>query len=230
MKPLNITAHLLVAALFIVLLALTPHLPRLLGDELVTPQSLVQAKVKPATHVISTATLTEEANCSATAIARHALLTASHCEAPSDYVSIDGVPGYRIDGVIRDNNDHSILLIRGIEFKDFIPLGSRELRDSEPVFIWGNPSLNGAIFIRQLHQGKYRGSHVIKGRLVDVLGFQSYHGDSGSGVFTSAGELLGVVSFIGSVATPPEGIIAAATGAVRLAFTTADKDKAANFK
>ena len=228
MKPWNLAAHLLVILVFCAALAVAPHFPRLLGAELV--ESTTHAKVKPATHVISTATLTEESNCSATSIGRHALLTASHCEAPSDFISIDGVPGYRIDEVIRDNNDHSILLIRGVDFKDFIPLGSRELRASEQVFIWGNPSLNGAIFIKQLHKGPYRASHVVKGRIVDVLGFQSFHGDSGSGVFSAKGELLGVVSFIGSVPIPPEGIIVAATGAVRLAFTSADRDRAANFE
>jgi len=225
-KPLTLTANLLLVAFFFVLLALPP---RILSEAL-QDNVQVQAKVKSSTHVIFTATMTEEANCSATSIARHAILTASHCESPSDFVSIDGVPGYRVDGVIRDGGDHSILLIRGADFKDFIPLGGRELRASEPVFIWGNPSLSGVVYIQQLHRGLYRASHALKGRIVDVLGFQSFHGDSGAGVFSARGELLGVVSFIGSMPIPPEGAIQVATGAVRLAFTTADIDKATNFK
>lgn len=223
-----------VVACFLGLLALLLLLPPLFLSEAIRGEDnahQVQAKVKSSTHVIFSATLTEEANCSATSIARHAILTASHCESPSDFVSIDGVPGYRVDGVIRDGGDHSILLIRGADFKDFIPLGSRELRASEPVFIWGNPSLSGVVYIQQLHKGPYRASHALKGRIVDVLGFQSFHGDSGAGVFSSAsGELLGVVSFIGSMPIPPEGTIQAATGAVRLAFTTADIARAESFK
>lgn len=219
--------QLLVVLVLVSGLAVTPHLSQAVATE---TSRAVRDKVRPATHVISASSFTEDSNCSATSIAPHALLTASHCETPSDFVGIDGVPGYRIDGIIRDGNDHSILLIKGIEFKDFIPLGSRELRESEPVFIWGNPSLSGAIFIKQLRMGKYRASHVHKGRIVDVLGFTGHKGDSGSGVFSAKGELLGVVSFIGSVPIPPEGIIQDASGAVRLAFTTIDRDRAANFK
>lgn len=222
-------AHSLVALMLVAGLAVTPYLSQALDTE---PSRIaaIQAKAKPSTHVIHFATLTTESNCSATSISRHGLLTASHCEEPSDFVSIDGVPGYRVDAVIRDGNDHSILLIRGIEFKDFIPLGTRELRESEPVFIWGNSSLQGIVYTKQLHQGKYRVSQAFKGRIVDVLDFQSFHGDSGSGVFSSKGELLGVVSFIGHMPIPPEGTIQPATGAVRLAFTSADRQKVADFK
>lgn len=225
MKPLKLLANLVLVLLLVGALSVTPLL---LSTESkgVTP---VQDRVKAATHVISTATLTEESNCSATAIARHALLTASHCESPSDLLSIDGVPGYRITATVRDGNDHTILLIAGIAFESFVPLGFRELRSAEHVFIWGNPSLNGVVYIKQLHEGTYRASHVHKGRIVDVLGFQSYHGDSGSGVFTSAGELLGVVSFIGSIPLPT-GEVIAATGAVRLAFSKADRERAVSFK
>jgi len=224
MKPLVLLA--LVLSTFAAL-AVPPYLSQVQSDAALVE---IQRKVKASTHVLYFATLTTESNCSGTSIARHALLTASHCEAPTDFISIDGVPGYRVDSVIRDNNDHSILLIKAVDFKDFIVLGSRALRESELVFIWGNPSLHGVVYIKQLHQGHYRAAHAFKGRIVDVLGFQSFQGDSGSGVFSAKGELLGVVSYVGNMPMPPEGHISHATGAVRLAFTDADRRRAAEFK
>lgn len=224
MTPLKLLARLTV----IVLVGALALSPLFLSVE-TTATSAIQQRAKPATHVISTAGFTEESNCSATAIGRHALLTASHCEAPSDIVSIDGVPGYKIAEILRDANDHSILLLAGATFDAFVPLGSRELKSGEQVFIWGNPSVSGAVYIKQLHKGTYRATHVFKARLVDVLDFQSFPGDSGSGVFSATGELLGVVSFIGSIPLP-SGEIIAATGAVRLAFSKAQLDKAASFK
>lgn len=189
------------------------------------------SKVKAATHVIYTATITEEANCSATAVARHALLIASHCEAPVDSISIDGVAGYKIDGILRDASEHSILLISGADFKAFVPITVRDYRFEEKVFIWGNPSLApGIVYVKQFRTGKYIGTHTHKGKLVDVVGFEGRHGDSGSGIFSvETGELLGVLSFIGQVPVPPAGEVQTAIGCVRLAFTKEQLDKAAKF-
>lgn len=190
-----------------------------------------EARVKPATHQTYTSTLNEDASCSATAVARHALLTASHCEAPTDDLTIDGVPGYKVGARLRDGNDHTIYLIANADFDKFVPVTVREFQPGENVFIWGNPSIGeGIVYVRQLHKGQYKGTHSFKGRFIDVLGFQGFHGDSGSGVFNQSGELLGVVTFIGQVPMSPAGDVIVATGAVRLAFSKEQLKQAAEFK
>jgi S1-C subfamily serine protease len=215
----------------LLVLAFVAFAPFFLCEEGCATAPSAEVRVKAATHTIGTKTFVEESICSATAIGRHAILTASHCEAPSEELSIDLVPGFKIDKILRDGNDHSILLIANADFEKFVPLGiPRELHPGEPVFIWGNPSYQGVVYLIQLRKGKYRASHTLKSKFVDILDFVGHEGDSGAAVFSEAGEILGVVTFVGQIPVPPKGEVIPASGAVRLAFTKTQLDTAASFK
>src|SRR5947209_5477529 len=58
-------------------------------------------------------------SCSATAIAPHALLTASHCSTISAVIKIDTKDADLL-GTMGDGLDHTIILLGDIEFKDTV--------------------------------------------------------------------------------------------------------------
>lgn len=192
-------------------------------------QTKAEKEVRKVTHLVRMQSLDQDNGCSATAIGPHAILTATHCEAPSDLIGIDGTDGYPIVGHIRDGNDHTIFLLGGITFPYYAVVRPREFRPSEFVFIWGNPSIGPIQYVAQLTTGSYIASHVFQGRIVDVFGMKSERGDSGSGVFDAKGNLIGVVTFGGMIKVPPDGRDARIAGAIRLNFPPSAYEKAANF-
>lgn len=182
-------------------------------------------KSKRYVHVIYQNRFGDEMYCSAVAVAPHALLTASHCEAPTNRLTIDGISGYHIDSVIRDEYDHSIYLIKDASFDDYTPLVTRAPSESTPVFVWGNPEM--VMFV--LYKGHKLRSVSMLGTVVTVFNFAGKVGDSGSGVFTEDGDLVGVVSrledYIDSNGKEQKGL-----ATLPIKFTDAELQKAANFK
>ena len=80
-----------------------------------TKHNPIVAQAHKTTHHIEMETILGGGSCSATSIGPHALLTASHCEAPSDVIAVDDVKQI-IVRVIRDGRDHSIYLLDGPAF------------------------------------------------------------------------------------------------------------------
>ena|SRR6202795_1574743 len=162
--------------------------------------------------------------CSATAIGPHALLTATHCEAPTDDLLIRHAD--RVAIVVqrfRDGNDHTIYLIKNVTFADYVIVDlSNKLGQGTNVFMFGCP---GTL------QDMYRRGYVA-GKEEDMILFDmaDWHGDSGAGIFSEDGKLVAVVSLLVSQSKPDELENAIRfTGAFPLAFTQEQLDKARAF-
>ena len=131
--------------------------------------------------------------CSATAIGPHAILTASHCESPTDAISIRGYEDAKIhiDRIIRDDRDHSIFLLSGVTFEHYTALDlDYKPVQGEQVFIFGNPGSLSDIY----RDGSVAGTTFNKDTDVLLVNLNGWHGDSGSGLFTASGKLIGVLA------------------------------------
>jgi len=137
------------------------------------------------THSTSSTTKFGTDSCSATAIGPHALLTASHCEAPTSVITVDDTE-FTIMSIVRDGADHTIYTLSGDAFKDYATISTDELAVSDDVFIFGNPGDMEDI----LRKG-YVCAVGSASYLIDLNGF---YGDSGSGLFNTKGKIVGVLS------------------------------------
>jgi|SRR5579859_981248 len=163
------------------------------------------------THKIRQQTIVEGASCSATAIGVNALLTASHCELPTDTIVVDGNLAHVL-GIIRDGNDHTIYLL-DIAFTDYASFAKALPEIGDDIFAFGNPSGFTDLFRR----GTVAGITNADGNfLEELLGddgdgvpqakkyyfdFNGWPGDSGAALFNQAGEILGVIS-VGKLIQP----------------------------
>ena len=166
------------------------------------------------THQISEASIVGgRHNCSGTAIAPHAILTASHCEQPTDTLAVDGPKGVMmIQGVERDGYDHTIYEVSGT-FKNFSEFSDTPLRVGDNVFIFGNPGqesdvLRKGYVAREPEKATSLLAEIMSGG-VDrpyVFDLNGFFGDSGSAVFNEDGKIAGIISMIASqaVAEPDE--------------------------
>jgi hypothetical protein len=185
----------------------------LLGFSFTAPEP-VTAHVSPelqtqraAQHHIHEGTILEGASCSSTAIGPHALLTASHCELATPTVNIDG-HNYQITEILRDGDDHSIFIIPGITFPDFLPVDERPIVEGEDLHGWGWPRDNKD----PLYRVGVGGPNLSSEFDVNAYGiyYPAFHGDSGSAVISAEGKIVGVVSL---------GDESAHTVTFRLSFT-----------
>jgi V8-like Glu-specific endopeptidase len=184
-----------------------------------------ETKAHAASYQIGQITVSGGGRCSATAIGPHALLTASHCEAPTDELYIRGQEGnpFQIVGRIRDEQDHTIFLLKGVTFSDYADvLPADKFEQGEDVFTFGNPGK-----WQDIYQRGYVAGVLVDDSLAAALGhgdpdevlldFQAYPGESGAGVFNSEGKLLTVVAADDIQAKPDEAISFAS--AYRLNFS-----------
>jgi hypothetical protein len=157
--------------------------------------TIKRADTPKSTHKIEQETMFGMGTCSATAIGKHALLTATHCELSTDELDVDGV-SVKIVQRLRDGNDHTIYLIEGKTFTDIAAFSPNALQLGDPVFLWGNP--RGLVHLYR--QGFYAGKQRPPGKPFwpDVLMFDLNigPGDSGGALFNSNGEIVAVVSMM----------------------------------
>jgi len=193
-----------------------------------------KASIIIAQHVLSL----PDGDCSATVIGPQAILTATHCEAASDDLFVGGLKNpLKIVGRIRDDNDHTIFLVDGFRFANFVPVALKDtLEASEDVFTWGAPGELDNIFQRGYVAGRSRDTSMAaqfgEGNPDLVLfSFQAYPGTSGSGIFNESGALIAVVSqcYVNQTKREDITVSLAFAGAYALAFTQADIDKAVAF-
>lgn len=198
---------------------------------LLTTMSAAQLKpaelaARAATHVIAQATISSAYQCSATAIGPHALLTASHCELPTDSLFMDeSTDKVKIADRIRDEYDHTIYLLKGVTFEHY---SSVRLNDAfaqgEEVFVFGNPGTWENIFRRGYITGTCNRFPISQ----ILYSFEDDHGDSGAGVFAADGALITVISRREPDGDPETaGLSLAASFALH--FTPADITRAAKF-
>lgn len=127
--------------------------------------------------------------CSATAVGPHEIETAAHClqfrlqtiSNPTGGVGSPTIVASRATGV-----DRVRVTLSGVTFAKWAKPG--KAKQGERVRFWGQPL--GFPFV-------YREGHVAAvyadGFVVDAT---TCHGDSGSGLFSDAGELVGIVSAV----------------------------------
>lgn len=138
-------------------------------------------------------TINDDSMCSATAIGPHAIITATHCELPSKVIAVR-VGGKAtvctIAGRARDDFDHTIYLLNDITFTDYVDVGP-PFAVADDIFMWGNPGDWQDVFQRGYIAGIYSQPEKPVEWLIDV---QAFPGESGAGIFSPDGKLVGVLT------------------------------------
>lgn len=145
------------------------------------------------THKIYMKTITGRGHCSATAIGPYALLSASHCEEPTDRVMVDD-SWHNIDHMVRDGYDHTIFyLADAIPFDQWARVKVVVPEQGSIVAMAGNPGMATSIY----RDGTFAGEidHVFQGEIY-LFNFASFIGDSGAGLFAEDGTLFAVESLL----------------------------------
>jgi len=176
-------------------------------------------------HVIHQELMGDTVDCSATAVGPHALVTATHCELASDDIDIDGTQNNQIVKTIRDRHDHTIYLLKGIEFKTFARFSKDPTPPRLTVFAWCNPSM----YMHQLRTGSYTGSKSYGGRVIQLYDLKVERGDSGSAIFNYSGEIVGVVSLRADILALSGDPKLKGCGSITLNFSAAELEKARTF-
>ena len=180
-------------------------------------------KAHKASYQIAQVTVTDRAFCSATAIGPQALLTATHCELPDEVVVVRGVGPLDIVARTRDGNDHTILLVKGAIFADYVDVALDSIQVTDDVFTIGNPGHWKDIYQR----GYVAGVLHQDDEYVILLDLQAFPGESGAGIFNPAGKLVAVIA---SNVPQTEGELQMdLAGAMPLQFSQKDLDKARAF-
>jgi hypothetical protein len=146
------------------------------------------------------------AGCSATAVGEHVLLTATHCDIAGGVLYLDQtlhpfVHPLTVSEKIVDHQDHMLLVIPGVTFKNFVKLdlSVKSLHGGEHYYLWGNPGL----IADQYREGYVTGEviPVDQTQKIDVfspfvmLSGPVVGGDSGSGIYGEDGRLCGVLTY-----------------------------------
>lgn len=124
--------------------------------------------------------------CSATAVARDVILTATHCVEKGDTFLVIAGKRVSIGAVIEDGSDHALIQV-DVRFKTWAKRGATP-KLGDQVRIYGNADGFEQIY-RQGYVMGWRGAQL-------VMDMNCGLGDSGAGIFNDAGELVGVVSAV----------------------------------
>lgn len=166
--------------------------------------SPIEAAHKASLHIAQQTVLTAD-QCSAVAIGPHAIMTASHCELPSDTLYIQNVDGANDNDIkivdrIRDDNDHTIYLLKNVQFDTYVSVDLKDkLEQGEDVFMFGNPGE----WADQLRKGYITGvlqdeslAAMFGGGSPDevLLDIKAWHGDSGAAIYNSKGDVILVLT------------------------------------
>lgn len=193
-------------------------------------------KAHKASILIGQQTVVENSVCSATAIGPQAILTATHCEKATDVLFVSGLKdSLTIVGHIRDDADHTIYLVDGFVFANYVKVSLATPEVSDEIFTWGNPGELNNIYQRGFVAGYKRDNSLeaaFGGGQQPKLLFtvQAFPGTSGSGIFNAEGVLVAVESeaYVDQYAGD-HAVILHLASAIPLAFKQADIDKAVAF-
>lgn len=120
--------------------------------------------------------------CSGTAVARHTVLTATHCLEGDELAAINGRPAHVVHRE-DDGKDHSLLIVN-IGFDHFVQMGG-QLIEGDEVEYWGNPAGIPYLYRRGVVAGSVDGAYFVDA--------SSWKGDSGAGIFKD-GKVVTVVT------------------------------------
>jgi V8-like Glu-specific endopeptidase len=126
---------------------------------------------------------TDNSVCSATAVGPYMLLTATHCLGSL----LRTVEGHAVEvvKVQDDHKDHALVTVSGIRFRHWAHMGPVP-KQGDRIRWWGNPLGEPDVY-REGYVAKVRDDAIFVDATV-------CHGDSGSGLFNDAGQLVGVLS------------------------------------
>jgi hypothetical protein len=176
-------------------------------------------------------TITGASMCSATAIGPHTLLTASHCENPTNDLKIQGLDDATIVKIIRDGNDHTIYYLTGVTFPTYSTVDiTHVFTVGEDVFQFGFPGKWAKLYRRGYYMGNPDSGDTAKTEpIAQFFDFSVWHGDSGAGVFDTNGDLISVVSVMAIQTQGPDDGRIQATGCFDILFKQSDLDQARAF-
>lgn len=131
-------------------------------------------------------------HCSGTAVAPQVIITAKHCmleqrtNAPLMSSLYAGGEAVTISKIIPAKYDQVFVIITGTTFKHIARMNFTPLPQGEEVYMFGYPANLGSMFRRGYYMGL--------SEYTQIFDMPDWHGDSGSGVFNSRGELVAVIS------------------------------------
>lgn len=146
--------------------------------------------------------------CSATAIGRHSLLTASHCDLGMSELLVDEL-SVKIVSRISDGRDHTIFVVDE-KFSQYAHLEDSSIKVGDEVWICGNPlGLDQVV-----RYGHFAGAEIDPDTKLtdDMYDINGWFGDSGAAIFDKHGRIVDVVSF---------GVSFSMVGTYKLNFTSA---------
>ncbi len=146
--------------------------------------------------------------CSVTAIGPRALMIAEHCLSMNPLTDVFHFSENASDTaqeVIRDGEDHAIVILKKLEFHEWINYKQIPLVKGDRVFMYGSPTSiwNAASCYREGYFSGYGSVPVwrftIFGMIVDYQKIQIFilqvaPGDSGSLIYDEKGNIVGMVS------------------------------------
>jgi|SRR5271154_2353456 len=137
--------------------------------------------------------------CTATAVGPHAFMTAEHCNSDGDakYVTFDlALEKHRIYAVTFDNRDHMIALVGGAAFRNYLPIVQGTPRLGETVTIYGDGRMEYPPvpkYGKTFDCGDF--SDIDNDAGETCYSTQVIPGDSGSAVYNTKGEIIGLVTY-----------------------------------
>jgi hypothetical protein len=149
----------------------------------------------------------DEAECTATAIGPHAILTAEHCndgEDHYDHIHVDlSRKTYEILAENHDGHDHVIYLLNGPAFMNYLSpdklVNVKPIQPGEEVTIYGDGEGHyppQAIYGRVDDKGTADDlSDVDKQEHLTWYSLPVLHGDSGSAIYAKDGRVVGLVTY-----------------------------------
>lgn len=159
------------------------YLPALLA---LTLSGCAEARPTPVKQYTYRIEFESGALCSATAVAKDVILTATHCVEKSDTSVVIAGRKVSIEAVVEDATDHAWISL-DMEFETWAERGPTP-NVGDALRIFGNADGYDQIYRTGYAMG-WAGNQL----LMDMnCGF----GDSGAGVFNDSGQLVGVVSAI----------------------------------
>ena len=174
----------------------------------VTAPLTLKSEQHKATHtiILSNEKDHEAAGCSATAISEHVLLTAEHCNIANAVLYLDQTVKplqhpLEISERYFDHQDHMLIVLPGVSFKNFISYGAcAPLKQEDHYYMWGNPGL----LPNKYREGYVTGSIVNPLDDAEIDAVSSFlmlsgpvvGGDSGSAIFSAKdGHLASVLTY-----------------------------------
>ena len=169
-----------------------------------------------------------DGGCSATIYLDHTILTAAHCLAGGDVVSIGGRPAKSL-WTLKDKTDH-VFVVTNLTFEVTPPVFNFTggLPQGTTIRYYGSPLgipdqyrlgyVTGTCKADYCFPGLSAALGLSGDYQVTLLSVMGQHGDSGAGIFNDAGEVVGVVSLIQQEMPPPFTPM----GALPFTFTAGD--------